>query len=106
MCSILILAFNSSHMIVLPFLSCQLESVRLWSNGNFKAMNSFLMTVDWDGKFEGKSARDCYRVFLALTLDLVDQFVPWKVFNSNEKPKWMATPPRSLMCETASSWKE
>ena len=93
-------------MIVLPFSLLSAESVTLWSKGNFKAMNRFLMTVDFDGKFEGKSAQDCYRVFLALILDLIDQFVPCMVFNSNENPKWMANPPRSLMCERASSWRE
>ena len=60
------------------------ESVRLWSKGNFKAINIFLMTMDWDCKFEGKSAQDCYIVFLHLIVELIDQFVPCKVYNRND----------------------
>ena len=61
-----------------------------------------LETICWKSFFKGLSAQDFYTKFMDVYIDLVDMFVPQRLFS--ETPKWSNRPPRALIIRRINSW--
>ena len=66
-------------------------------------MQQYLEGIDWDVEFEGKSFAVCYTLLLDMLGQLIDRYVPVKVF-SNSDLYWMCSPPNSMMRERSRAW--
>ena len=77
---------------------------KLWHKGNYRAINNFLLSVDWMFEFEGGSAEDNYGLFLETLNNLIECYVPSREVKM-ETPAWMSSPPRSLMRDRSSAWR-
>ena len=77
-------------------LDCAEEKyIRLWHKGNYAAICSELESLDWSLMFEGQMVDDCFSIFVDVSADLINQYVP-EVEYSDQSPRWVR-PPRSLL---------
>ena len=76
---------------------------RAWHKGNYKKISSTLSETNWEAKFEGLSANECFQHLAVQIRSLSDKFVPLKP-EVSEKPPWPSRPPTSLVHERQRAW--
>ena len=61
-------------------------STPFWPKANFKQINRFLTTIDWDFELLDLSVNDAYNKFLSFITHLGENYVPRKVYSSLSQP--------------------
>ena len=61
---------------------------RMYHKGNYNKIIEELELIDWDEKFEGKSTQECWDIFKAILLKLVEMHVPMSSSRDYNEP-WM-----------------
>ena len=81
-------------------------STPFWPKANFKQINRFLTTIDWDFELLDLSVNDAYNKFLSFITHLGENYVPRKVYSSSSQPykTWEYKPPKALATSRRVSW--
>ena len=78
-----------------------------WPKANFKQINQFLSTIDWDFEFRNMNTNDSYNQFLSFITYLGRTYAPQKALRSSSsapyKP-WEYKPPRAFINSRKNNW--
>ena len=82
----------------------EIRSMKKLAWSDFSRMSEDLFMVNWELLFDGMDVNECYEIFLDVIDECIAKYVPQRKPPS-VNGKWLADPPRELLRERASLWR-
>src|SRR2546425_10279871 len=103
---------NNDHSMLLWNLECEtvMEDCMIkqfnYHKGNYDKIISELLEIDWDRKFMGKGAEEMWEIFLRITLDCRDKYIPMRERSEKGNKVWMKPKIMKMIKKRNKKWKK